>query len=51
MRSESTADIADLNLAIARLNAHKPGSATLSGIMTALPAAYACGLAALAVLR
>jgi hypothetical protein len=49
------ADVADckseLKLEIARLDADKPGKAYMWLIMTALLAAYACGLAALAVLK
>ncbi len=40
VRTASTAHIADLNLAIARLDAHKPATAALWGIMTALLAAH-----------
>lgn len=41
----------ELKLDIARLDANKPGKAYMWLIMTALLAAYASGLAALAVLR
>lgn len=41
----------ELKLDIARLDANKPGKAYMWLIMTALLAAYACGLAALATLR
>lgn len=45
------ADIADLKTDIARLDADKPGKVYMWGILGALLAAYACGLAALAVLK
>jgi len=45
------ADIADLKTDIARLDADKPGKAYMWGILAVLLTAYACGLAALAVLK
>jgi len=55
LRSEMKADYADLKADlksdIARLDADKPGKAYMWGVLAVLPTAYACGLAALAVLK
>ena len=47
MRSELKVDISELRSDLAE----KPGKACMWGMLTALLAAYACGLAALAVLK
>jgi ribosomal protein L29 len=55
LRSEMKADHAslksELKSDIARLDADKPGKAYMWGILAVLLTAYACGLAALAVLK
>ena len=51
LRSETKADIAGVRLDIARLDADKPGKAYMWGILAVLLTAYACGLAALAIVK
>ena len=51
LRAEVKADIDDLKLAIARLDADKPSKTYMWGILAVLLTAYACGLAALAILK
>lgn len=54
MRAEWKQDIGQLRAEMADLKvdlAEKPGKTYMWGVMTALLAAYACGLAALAVLK
>jgi hypothetical protein len=50
-RGDISAEIATINGNLATAIAEKPGKAYLWGVLTALVAAYAAGLAALAVLR
>lgn len=50
-RGDLSAEIADTRGNLAASIAEKPGKTYLWGVMTALVAAYAAGLAALAVLR
>ena len=45
------ADIAELKVDIARLDADKPSKTYMWGILAVLLTAYACGLAALAMLK
>jgi len=51
LRAETKADNTDLKLAIARLDADKPSKTYMWGVLAVLLTAYACGLAALAVLK